>query len=274
MLKQLKVALCLASVLILSSACMTTTEVYSKTIGSSSDSFSASSKREAKRNKKQESVETYVQLGVGYLSKNNRKQARSNLLKALEIDERSAGAHNGMALLYQLEKENDLAEEHFKKAMSYEPELTRVRYNYAVFLFRQQRYADAHQQFLLVSEDLNYEYRARVFYNIGLTAQRLGKTEEAREAWDKSISLNPSQVGPYLELADVHFRGGDYPKAKYYLDRYESLAKPSPRVLWLGVRLERAFGNKDGEASKGLALRKMFPYSKENLAYTEWLKTN
>ena len=34
-------------------------------------------------------------------------------------------------------------------------------------------------------------------------------------------------------------------------------------MLWLGVRLERHLGNRDAEASQGMALKKLFPDSQE-----------
>ena len=77
---------------------------------------------------------------------------------------------------------------------------------------------------------------------------------------------------PFLDLAEVYFKTGDYPKAKRYLEHYETLSKPTPRALWLAVRLEHAFGNKDGEASKAMALKNMFPYAEETIEYKAWLK--
>ncbi|MGK2913890.1 MAG: type IV pilus biogenesis/stability protein PilW, partial [Porticoccaceae bacterium] len=57
-----------------------------------------------------------------------------------------------------------------------------------------------------------------------------------------------------------------------FLERYQQLAKASSRSLWLGVRLEHAFGNEDGVASQALALQKLFPYSREAVAYQAWVK--
>ncbi len=271
MTRQLALSVGLALIMVLGSACTTTTE-YSKTIGSSSASGASATSHDSKRDRNKEAAETFVQLGVGYLGKGDRQLARFNLLKALSRDDRSGSAHNAMALLYQLEKENTLAEEHFLKAIRYEPELTRVKNNYAVFLYRQQRYEEAYKLFVVASEDINYNRRGQIFFSMGQVAKYLGKGDEAQKAWEKSINLNPQLAESYLELAGVYFKAGDYPKTKRYLNRYEALSRPSPRGLWLAVRLERAFGNKDGEASKGLALKKMFPYSKENLEYKEWLK--
>ena len=257
--------------MVLCAACTVTEMDYTKTIGSSSGSEKSAKRHDKKRDKQEEAAENYVQLGLGYLRRGDRQRSRANLMKALERDETSASAHNGLALIFQLEDENALAEEHFKKAINFEPELTRVRSNYGVFLFRQQRYEDAEQQFLIAAEDINYPRRANVLFNIGQIAKQLKKPDEAQEAWEKAIKLNPDLSGPFLELADVYFKSGDYPKAKRYLERYETLSKPSPRALWLAVRLEHVFGNKNGVASKALALRNMFPYSKETLEYKEWL---
>ncbi len=265
-------ALSLVIVMALSSACTVTEMDYSKTIGSSSASESSANQHDKKRDKNKEAAETYVQLGLGYLRRGERQRARTNLLKALERDKRSGDAHNAMALLLQVEGEKELAEEHFKKAIAYEPDLTSVRYNYATFLFRQQRYTDAEKQFLIAADDVNYARRGQVFYSLGFIAKQLGKPEEAQQAWEKAIKLSPRFAAPFLELADIYFTLGDYPRAKRYLEHYEDLSKPSPRALWLAVRLEHAFGNKDGEASKALALRNLFPYSEETIAYKAWLK--
>ncbi|OUS15307.1 type IV pilus biogenesis/stability protein PilW [Gammaproteobacteria bacterium 50_400_T64] len=271
--RQLITALSLAIVMILSAACTVTEMDYSKSIGTSSASEASANRHDGSRDKKKEAAETYVQLGLGYLRKGDRTRARTNLLKALEKDDSSGAAHNAMALLLQLEDEAELAEEHFEKAMLHEPEMTRYRYNYSVFLLRQNRYEDAYEQFTIAAEDINYGRRARVFYSLGLISSHLSKPDEAKKSWEKAVKLNPQLAGPFLELADLYFKMGDYPKAKRYLGQYEKLSKPAPRALWLAVRLEYAFGNKDGEASKAMALKNMFPYSEQALEYKAWLKS-
>ena len=270
--RQLVKALSLAFVMVLSIGCTVTEMEVSKTIGSSSASKVSASSHDNKRNKQKEASDTYVQLGLGYLQRGNRQRARTNLLKALEKNKDSGAAHNGLALLFQMEDESELAEEYFLKAISYEPELTRVRNNYGVFLFRQDRYEDAYQQFLVASEDINYRRRANVFFSMGQAAKKLGQSDRAQEAWEKAATLNADLPEPFLELATAYFSAKDFPRAKRYLERYDQLSKPSPRALWLALRLEDTFGNKDAVASKALALTKLFPYSKEALEYKAWLK--
>jgi len=223
-------------------------------------------------NDRQDSLDNHVQLGLNYIADGNRQMARTHLLRALEIDRRSAAAHHGMALLFQLESEKELAEKHFKQALAYDGRFTRARNNYGIFLFQEGRLEEAYDQFKIASDDVNYDLRAQVFYSRGLTADRLGKQEDAKEAWGKAIALSPRYALPYLELGEFYFRRGEPSEARRYLDAYDQLAQPIARSLWLAVRIARAQGDKDAEASKGLALEKLFPDSRERGEYQEWLK--
>lgn len=217
-------------------------------------------------------LDQHVQLGLSYLGKGDRKMARTHLLKALEKDKRSAPAHNGMAMLFQLELENELADEHFRKAISYDKDFTAARNNYGVFLFQQERYEEAYRQFTAAGKDTAYDRRPQVFFSLGVTAERLGKTKEAEEAWIKAIALEPGYGMPYLELGEHFYNLQDYEKARGYLEYYDKTTRPQARSLWLDVRLSQHFGDRDRQASKGLALEKLFPGSRENQEYQEWLK--
>ncbi len=254
----------LALIVAVTAGCSTTSKTTSTTLTTSSPD------KKTEKDRKQEAVANYVQVGLGYIGQRNRDQARLNLLRALEIDGRSPAAHNGMALLFQLEKDPKGAEEHFRKALGYDGGFTQARNNYGVFLATQERYQEAFAQFEIASRDVNYTLRPQVFSSLGAMANRLGRAEEAKDAWERAIALDPSLPGPYLELAEHHFSRSEPPVAKRYLAAYGQLAKPSARSLWLEVRMEAAFGNENGVASKGLALRKLFPHAAETVEYQKW----
>jgi type IV pilus assembly protein PilF len=217
-------------------------------------------------------VEDHVRLGLNYIGDGNRSMARYHILKALDIDSKAASAHNAMALLLQVELEKDLAEEHFKKAISYDKTFTPARNNYGVFLFQEGRYDDAYKQFTTAAKDVNYDLRPQVFYSLGVTAGRLGKIDKAEEAFTRAIALNPRYAQPYLELAEHYYLQKDFKNARNYLNEFDKLARTDAKGLWLAVRLADHFGDKDRMASKGLALEKLFPHSRENLEYQKWLK--
>ena len=216
---------------------------------------------------KEKALESYITLGMAYLKQGNRDASRRNFEKALEINSRSHEAHNGMGLLYQLTGETELAEKSFIKALNEESGYTAARVNYGVFLYQQQRYQQAYTAFDKAAKDLTYNRRALVLAYVGQAADRLGDKARAKSAFEHSLSVDKNLALPMIELAQVSFDEEDYTSAKNYLDQYLTIAKCSPKSLWSGIRIERIFGNKDKEASYVLALKNLYPYSKEYLEY-------
>jgi type IV pilus assembly protein PilF len=216
----------------------------------------------------------HIQLAMKYIASKNRDLARVHLDKAKRFDSRAnrSQLHNGYALLYQLEQETELAEKHFRRAISSKQPSSTARYNFATFLYNQGRFEDALKQMQLVSEDLGYERRAQAFYILGLTQNKLGQRVAALESFEKSSQLEPKFAPPYLEAAEIYFAQQRLPTAKRALDQHSALAQLSAKSLWLSLRIEHSFGNRDAVASQGLKLKNLFPYSNENLEYQKWLK--
>ncbi|MGH1438745.1 MAG: type IV pilus biogenesis/stability protein PilW [Cellvibrionaceae bacterium] len=220
---------------------------------------------------KKKSLESYITLGMAYLDRNDRDSSRRNFERALEIDGGSHEAHNGMGLLYELNGELELAEKSFKRSIREKRDFTQARVNYGVFLYRQQRYQEAYGNFEAASEDLKYDRRALVLAYVGQAAQKLNNGVRAKSAFEHAVNIDNQLPLPIIELAQISFDAQDYAAAKNYLDQYTRVSKPSPKSLWLGIRIERIFGNKDKEASYALALRNLHPYSKEYLEYKKLL---
>lgn len=220
-----------------------------------------------KRVDKEKAMESYINLGMAYLDRNERDAARRNFEKALEIDSGSHEAHNGMALLFQLNGEMGLAEQSYKRALKEKRSYTQARVNYGVFLYRQQRFQEAYERFEEAANDLTYDRRALALAYVGQTAQKLNNGDRAKSAFEHALNIDTQLPLPMIELAQISFDEQDYASAKRYLTQYEKVAKPSPKSLLLGIRIERIFGNRDKEASNALVLRNLYPYSKEYLEY-------
>jgi len=215
----------------------------------------------------------HIKLALNYIASNNRDLARVHLQKASEFNSRSAALDNGYALLYQSEQEFELAERHYRKALKTDKHYTLARYNFAAFLFNQGRMQEAREQMQTVTEDLAYERRAQAFYILGLSAVQLGDSESGLESFEKATQLSSGFAPPYIQAAEIYFQQQRYPLSKLALDHFRQLSAPTAQSLWLSVRIENRFGNRDNAASEGLKLKNLFPYSKENLEYQAWLKT-
>ena len=217
-----------------------------------------------------EALKSRVTLARQYIGEQNWDYAKRNLKLAQEIDPRSPDVAEAFALVYQSTGEYELAEDNFKRAISLKRDFSRARNNYAVFLYSQQRYADAEKQLEIVIKDPLYEARPRAFINLGLVRVRLDDDEGAREAFVRALTMDRSNSLAMLELAHIDFRAKNYQSAERYLQNYRRFRQQqSARALWLGVRLAHATGNEDAEASAGLALRNLYPESAEFRAYQE-----
>jgi type IV pilus assembly protein PilF len=224
-------------------------------------------KREVADREKQ--LTALVELGTGYLRGREYGRAKEHLNKALEIDPKSSVAHNTLAIVFQLEQEYDDAERHFRLALRYDPDFTRARNNFGAYLFERERYEEAIEQLKIASEDRFYQGRPAVFENLGVAFTRMDDSAAAEQAFERSIALNPSQSRALIELAEIRFEQQRYVPARELYRRHQAFSSQSAQSLWLCVRLSRIFSDSNEQASCALALRNIFPGSKEYKEYQE-----
>lgn len=222
----------------------------------------------------QAALERRVGLARQYIGEGDWENAKRNLAQAVKIDDRNAEVHEAFALVYQSTGEKELAEQSFEKAIRLQRDFSRARNNYAAFLFSEQRYADAEKQLDYVVKDTLYAARPLAFVNLGLCRMQLGKRAEAEEAFSRALSMDRTNSIALLELAILKYDDGAYREAERHYGTYRTAVRPqSPRGLWLGVRLARALGDKDGESSYALALGSLYPKSPEYQEYQQALNS-
>jgi type IV pilus assembly protein PilF len=66
-----------------------------------------------------------------------------HLKKALELDPKSAEAHNLMAILLERESDPKGAEKHYRKAISLRQDYSQAHNNYGIFLYKRGEYRSA-----------------------------------------------------------------------------------------------------------------------------------
>ena len=78
-----------------------------------------------------------VQLGLGYMAQNNFEVADQKLLRALDQNPESAGAHHAYAILQDRLAQKDIAGKHYKIATELDPKDSLASNNYGWFLLFQ-----------------------------------------------------------------------------------------------------------------------------------------
>jgi type IV pilus assembly protein PilF len=214
-----------------------------------------------------EARDAYIQLGIGYLKQGSTEQAKVPLKKALEIDSSSADANAALALVFQLEMEPELADQHYRKALAERRDDARLLNNYGSFLFEQKRYQDAYDSYKRAAGDNMYPERSRVFENLGLVCLQLGKDDEAKSYLERSLRLNSRQPRALFALAQLAYGDKEYVPARKYYDSFTQLSEQNAASLLLGVRLAKVFEDRDKAASLGLQLKRLYPSSSEYQQY-------
>lgn len=222
---------------------------------------------------KEEAEDAYVRLGLAYIQDGNYERARRHLDRALEINDESGAALAAKALISQEQGEDELAEQRFREALSYDPDYTRGRSHFGVFLYNRGRYEEAFEQFDRASEDTDFDDRAGIFLNLGRAADKLERYGKAADAYKRAMQLDRGNLRAHVGAVDALVNAGLYDEAGPMFNqlkariRQSSQANHTPRSLWAGIRIARHKGDEDEEASLALQLRKRFPDSEEHKKY-------
>jgi type IV pilus assembly protein PilF len=214
-------------------------------------------------------VERYVQLGLEYIKRNDIHRARKHLSRALEINPDDASANASMGLIYHQEGENDKAEGLFKKAIESDKNYTPGRTYYGAYLFSQQRYKEALQQFHIAATDTRYEGRAQVFSNIALCQIKLGHNDLGIEAYQKALQLDRVNGVALSGITELYIHDEAYERSQHYYNRLVRLIRENgmrhtAESLWQGIRIANYFKSRDQALGLAYLLNEMYPDSEEN----------
>lgn len=214
-------------------------------------------------------VERYVQLGLEYIKRNDLHRASKHLSRALEINPLDASANAAMGLIYHQEGENEKAEELFKKAIESDKNYTPGRTYFGAYLFSQQRYQDALQQFQMAVTDTRYEGRAQVFTNIALCQIQLGNNDLAIDAYLRALQLDRVNGIALSGITELYIVKESFDKAQHYYNRLVRLIRENDmrhtaESLWQGIRIANHFKSSDQALGLAYLLNEMYPDSEEN----------
>lgn len=213
-------------------------------------------------------LQTSVELARNYIREGNWEAAKRHLKAALKLDDSNAEIYEAMALVFENTGELELAEKNYRKSLDLDSTVSRVHNNFAAFLYSQKRYKEAAQQLEIVVGDTLYRNRAMALYNLGRCYIELEKWDKAEKDFRRSFLLDRRNLAVVYELANVYYHQGDYPQSQRFYDDYRSKVKQQPpQALWLGIRLAHQFQNEDALSSYALALKNLYPTSKEYLEY-------
>jgi len=190
--------------------------------------------------------------------------ALEEIAQALQADQNYAPAYYVRGLVHMELREDNDAEEDFKKSIRLDKNDPKAHYNYGLFLCDRGKEKDSIAQFMAAVKNPLYETPGLAYLNAGLCSRKAGNSKDAEDFLLKALRIQPGMPQALLAMAEMSFAKGDYAAAKKYFSGYsKSTDNLTAAQLWMAIRIERKTGDRNSEASYAMQLRKRFPDANE-----------
>jgi type IV pilus assembly protein PilF len=215
------------------------------------------------------SAQVHTELAGLYFERAQAGIALSELEKALEADSDYAPAYGMRGLVHMSLREDNEAEDDFKKSLRLDNTDSETHNNYGWFLCQRGREKESIPHFMAAVKNPLYQTPALAYLNAGICSQKIGSNKDSEEFLQKALQIQPGMPQALFAMSQLSFSVGDYVTAKRYFVRFsQNIENLSAEQLWLAVRIERKLGDRNSEASYGIQLRKRFPDSRETQLMT------
>ncbi|MDD5389686.1 MAG: type IV pilus biogenesis/stability protein PilW [Gallionellaceae bacterium] len=214
-------------------------------------------------------AQIHTDLAANYYLRAQYAIALQELAEALSADAGYAPAYNMLGLVYGELREDQRAEENFRRAIERSPQFSEAHNNYGLFLCQRKRMKEGREHFEVALSNPLYSSPEKALTNAGGCGLEQGDLEKAEIYYLRATKLAPNHASAQLGLAEVLFRQDRWLAARALLRQLTEQAEVSPQALWLGVRIERRLGDREAEANYGAQLRRRYPESMQ----TQWLIT-
>ena len=224
--------------------------------------------RFSKKANSNKAAESYVALGVAYMTQGNMALARQKLDRALELEPENISAHSAMATYWLERGEEPLAVKEFKIALDLDDSHSPSNYHYGRYLMVYKQDKRACGYIAIAASDVNYSARSLANESLGKCWIINGQPSKAIDAYEKAWVLNSESVPACFNLASIYYKRHRFDLALRWFKRFESSlkasnSKHSAASLKMGWRLAKANRDKNAADNFAFKLKKRFPKSRE-----------
>lgn len=210
-----------------------------------------------------EAARINTQLGIDYLRQGELERARDKLERAVEQDGSQPLAHTSLAFAYQSLGQIERADKHYRRAVSLSPRDPDILNNYGVFLCAQGRGDEALERFEQALENPAYRRTEVGLTNAGVCARKVGNNTAAEQYFRRALRANPEFPDALAQMALLAHDRGEFLTARAFVQRYDSVSRMTPDVLWIAVRTERALGDRTAANNYADQLKRQYPRADE-----------
>ncbi|WP_233201123.1 type IV pilus biogenesis/stability protein PilW [Chromobacterium alticapitis] len=215
--------------------------------------------------KPRELAQIRSQLAVEYAKIGNVKAALDNANQAVQADATYAPAYVARAFVLGLLRQNDQAEQDFRRALQLDPADPAANNNYGLFLCENGRVQESLPWFQKALANPLYNSPQSAYLNLGRCSLKLGQADKANEYLLDALRAAPEYAPALAELAESQLAQGNAKLAAFYFERLRRASANglSAADLWLGARIARKTGDGALEGECASELKNRYPDSRE-----------
>lgn len=221
-------------------------------------------------------VQTRLELGRLYLQDGRPHVAFGEAERALQLQPRSAPAHNLMGWIYLHLGDFAQADASFGRALRLRPGDADTLYNLGWSQCQQKNYADAHTHFEAAQRSVPRNDEAggtistgRILMAQGVCQRDAGLMLPALQTLERALHAEPANAAIAMELAQTYYAQSLWDRAEFYIRRAHSIAQPSAASLWLAIRIARKQHQTQTVLNLARQLQHNFPQSAQWLKYEQ-----
>lgn len=208
-----------------------------------------------------------LELAANYFQQGQTNVALDEIKQALAADPSFADAHNLRGLVYMRMNDNAMAEDSFRRALSLNPRDGDVMHNYGWLLCQQAKYGESSAMFARAIATPGYGGQPKTLMTQGICQVRAGQLAEAERSLLQSYELDAGNPVTGYNLANLLFQRGDLRRSQFYIRRLNNSNLANAETLWLGIKVERALGDREAMLQLASQLSRRFGGSREAGAY-------
>jgi type IV pilus assembly protein PilF len=214
-------------------------------------------------------AKVHTELGALYLADGRLATALEEARTAAEANPDYAPAYSLLGLIHMYLHENPQAEENFERALRLAPGDAEINNNFGWFLCQTSRERRSIGYFQTAIKNPLYATPIKPLTNAGICSLRMGDDKAAEEFLTRALRIENDNATALYWLADVLYRTGRIGEARLRIQDLHHQVEPDAASAWLALRIDRKFGDREGEARYAGVLRRKFADTPEYQKYLQ-----
>lgn len=209
------------------------------------------------------SAKAHTELGMAYLHEDRLNVAMDEARAAIDADPSYPLGYNLLGVVQMYLKENRAAEENLGRALRLAPADPEINNNYGWFLCQSGRERQSIEYFVTAGKSTLYGTPTKPLTNAGICSIGMGDDKAAEDFLLRALRADSMNGDAQYLLADIYYRTGRLMEARQRLAEIHKTIEPTVATAWLGLRVERKFGDAAGENHYGSLIRRKFQGTRE-----------